>query len=107
MENKGLRGVCVLQHVSRCTNNSGLNKTGNFYYLQAVACYVERCALTPPSKAPAPPALVDPCPPQEPRWQHTRPLPSREKERMVEGGGLGMVVVGVRGSANRLEANRK
>ena len=54
MENKGLRGVCVPQHVSRCTSKSGLNKTGNFYFLQAVACYVERCALTPPSKAPAP-----------------------------------------------------
>ena len=54
MENKGLRGVCVHQHVSRGTNKSGLNKTGNFYYLQAVACYVERCALTPPSKAPDP-----------------------------------------------------
>lgn len=54
MEKKGLREVCVPQHMSRCTSKSGLNKTRNFYYLQAVACHMECCAPTPSSKVPAP-----------------------------------------------------
>ena len=58
MEKKGLREVCVPQHMSRCMSKSGLNKTRNFYHLQAVACYMERCAPTPPSKVPAHPTSL-------------------------------------------------
>ena len=93
MEKKGLREVCVPQHMSRCTSKSGLNKTRNFYYLQAVA--VTWNAVHRPHRlrsrlhVVAPPGLVDPCPPQNPRWPHTHPLPPWERERLGGRWGVG------------------